>query len=242
MKSIVAFGGKQGDEVRKLQTFVDRQLSHGASLNILEAGCGSASYLDFGENVRLVGIDISKKQLDRNQVLCERILGDIQHYPLPHETFDVIICWDVLEHLPNPDLALVNLSRAIKPNGLIILKLPNVFSLKGLVTKFLPHTVHVLAYRYFWGYKDAGKDDTLPFRTYLRFQVSRGSLIRQAVRLGLRTVYNATFDVGQMDWLNRKKAVYFCYAILKGAVGFMTLGRIGDSELILVMKKDPVPA
>ena len=94
------------EEIQSLQSFLDKELLHRPSVRVLEAGCGSASNLKLGEQVWLVGIDISEKQLARNTVLREKIHADIQRYAFPAESFDAIICWDVLEHLSKPELAL----------------------------------------------------------------------------------------------------------------------------------------
>jgi SAM-dependent methyltransferase len=224
-------------EIRKLQGFVDKELLRRPSVRVLEAGCGSASNLEFGQQVWLVGIDISEKQLARNTLLHEKIAGDIQHYEFPEGCFDAIICWDVLEHLPHPELALRQFAQATKLGGLIILKLPNVLSLKGLLTKFLPHTFHVLVYRYFHGNKNAGKNDTAPFKTYLRFCISAGAIRREGDRLGLQTVYFATEDVADFGWLQRKKTARFVYVAVKNLLSLVSLGSLGDSELIIVLKK-----
>jgi 2-polyprenyl-3-methyl-5-hydroxy-6-metoxy-1,4-benzoquinol methylase len=205
-------------------------------VRLLEAGCGSASKLNFPGQVQLVGIDISEKQLARNTVLHEKIAGDVQSYEFPLDSFDAIICWDVLEHLSQPELALRRFAHAIKPGGLVILKLPNVLSLKGLVTKFLPHTFHVLTYRYIYGKKNAGKNDTAPFKTYLRFRISAGAIRKKGAQLGLQTVYSATEDVAD-TWLQRKRVLHFFYVTLKKILLALSLGRIGDSELIIVLKK-----
>src|SRR5215831_13985930 len=223
--------------IQKLQTFLDRELFCRPAVRLLEAGCGSASNLSFGKQVWLVGIDISERQLARNTLLHEKIAGDIQRYEFSPESFDAIVCWDVLEHLSQPELALRQFGRAIKPDGLIILKLPNVLSLKGLVTKLLPHTLHVLAYRYFYGDNNAGKDWTAPFKTYMRFNISAGAIRKQAAQLGLETVYFATIDVADVSWLQRAKAMHFVYVTLKKILGLASMGRIGDSELIIVLKK-----
>ena len=137
------------ENLPELQAFLDKEMARMESVRVLEAGCGSASNVRFGARARLVGIDISRMQLERNTILQEKIIGDIQQYDFPPASFDLIVCWDVLEHLPQPELALRRFARAVKTNGLVILKLPNVLSVKGLVTKLLPHTFHVLAYRYF---------------------------------------------------------------------------------------------
>jgi ubiquinone/menaquinone biosynthesis C-methylase UbiE len=94
-----------------LQTFVDAELRD-KPVRLLEAGCGSASNLQFGDNVWLMGIDISQKQLERNTTLHEKIVGDIQNYEFPPDSVDAVICWDVLEHLPQPQLALRGFARS----------------------------------------------------------------------------------------------------------------------------------
>jgi len=220
-----------------LQRFVDGSLYHGSMVRVLEAGCGSASFLRFNGTTQLVGIDISAKQLERNTVLHEKIIGDIQSYEHPAESYDAIVCWDVLEHLREPELALKLFARAIKPGGLVILKMPNVLSLKGLVTKLMPHFVHVLAYRYFFNEKDAGKEDTLPFRTFLRLSISERRIRKQGEQLGLKTVFFASHDVSDFRWLKEKPIIYVPYLTLKGLLWAASLGRIGDSELMMVLQK-----
>ena len=137
----------------KLQTFVNKyfsdRLNH-EEIKVLEARCGARSPIKFEVEHYIVGIDISSKQIERNKVIKEGIIGDIQTYPLKHSEYDVIICQDVLEHLPNPDLVLENFKNAIKPKGLIVIGIPNVLSLKGLITKYTPTIFHVIAYKYIY--------------------------------------------------------------------------------------------
>jgi ubiquinone/menaquinone biosynthesis C-methylase UbiE len=116
-------------------------------IKLLEAGCGSASHFMFKAEVHAVGIDISQQQLEQNSTEHEKILGDIQDYPLPKENFDVVVCWMVLEHLPRPKEALLNMFASVKPGGLVILGFPNVLSFKGILTKLTPFWVHRLFYQ-----------------------------------------------------------------------------------------------
>src|ERR1700722_16016233 len=102
-------------------------------LTLLEGGCGSSSHFDMHGIVKSVGIDISKDQLDRNAVLSEKILGDLQTYPLGKEKFDIVICWDVVEHLPDPQAAILNMVGSLKKDGLLVLGFPHMVSFKGLV-------------------------------------------------------------------------------------------------------------
>jgi 2-polyprenyl-3-methyl-5-hydroxy-6-metoxy-1,4-benzoquinol methylase len=142
-------------------------------IKLLEAGCGSASRFAFKAEVHAVGIDISQQQLEENSAVHEKILGDIQDYPLPKEDFDVVVCWMVLEHLPRPKEALLNMFASVKPGGLVILGFPNVLSFKGILTKFTPFWVHRLFYQ-FMG------DKWRHFPTYLRLAIQPERISRFA--------------------------------------------------------------
>ena len=148
---------------------------------MLEAGCGSASKIQFKAVVHAVGIDISAEELERNAVQ-EEILGDIQDYSLPKEDFDVVVCWMVLEHLSRPQKAMSNLFRAVKPGGIVVLGFPNLASIKGVATKFTPFWFHTLFYRWMH-YKSRH------FPTYLRVEILPHRLIRFAQDNGFSLVY-----------------------------------------------------
>jgi SAM-dependent methyltransferase len=141
-------------------------------VDVLEAGCGSASHLDFGPAARITGIDISPSQLERNKSLDVRVIGDLQSHPLPNEAFDVVVCWNVLEHLPRPREALDNMLQALRVKGVLVLAVPNACSIKGWVTRLTPHAFHVWVYRRVFGIASAGSDDHGPFPTYFADPIS----------------------------------------------------------------------
>lgn len=96
---------------------------------ILEAGCGigAQTIILAGKNPasRFVSIDISGDSLARARMAVEaRQLtnvsfqqADIFHLPFAGESFDHIIVCFVLEHLPEPLVALRKLIRVLKPGG-----------------------------------------------------------------------------------------------------------------------------
>ncbi|HVU48616.1 MAG TPA: methyltransferase domain-containing protein [Terracidiphilus sp.] len=157
---------------------VNRLLYGKDEIELLEAGCGSATHLKLNTKAYVVGIDISGEQLEKHKKLDERIQGDIQVYPLPPNRFDAIICWMVLEHVQRPFKALENFSRTIKPGGIIILGFPNLYSIKGIVTKFSPHWFHKLFYKLM-------KYKVYPFPTYFCLEVAPPRLVEYAKHLGL---------------------------------------------------------
>jgi SAM-dependent methyltransferase len=225
--------------IEKLQEIVDDYLTPQRTFGILEAGCGSMSKLKFGNNIHVVGIDISKKQLERNRQLHERILGDIQTYPLTEFSFDIIICWDVLEHLQDPRKALENLLRACMPDGLIILAFPNLFSLKGMITKLTPHRVHIWYYKYFLGFENPGREDQPPFPTTLRLSMSYLA-IRKLARSRKATVQFFAFrESPDMQTVRRKSRIISAlFSVASVLSKICTFGKIDatNSDCIMVLR------
>ncbi len=231
--------GPDAQPVAGLQALVDRWIKTRSRVRVLDAGCGSILSVSFGDHATKVGIDISARQLQQNTTLSEKILGDIQTYRLPAASFDAIVCWDVLEHLPYPKRALERFARAVKPEGLIILKLPNVLSLKGLVTKTMPQSLHVLFYRYVLRRRHAGSEDTGPFRTYLRFSIRPKAISRYAIRRGLSVVYTEYYDIVNAPYLQRRRALHAIYSIAWYLAHAVSLGILGASDYVVVLRKDP---
>jgi 2-polyprenyl-3-methyl-5-hydroxy-6-metoxy-1,4-benzoquinol methylase len=188
-------------------------------IKLLEAGCGSMSHVRFQAEVHAVGIDISKQQLDQNSAVREKILGDIQYYPLPKEEFDVVVCWMVLEHLPKPEEAMLNMFGSVKPRGLVILGFPNLLSIKGLVTKFTPFWFHQLFYR-FMRYKFR------PFPTYLRVAILPKKVIRFAEDNGFSVAFCQIVEGGVVQRVrSRFRLVDVAFRVLDSIVQVISLGK-----------------
>lgn len=225
----------------KVQKIIDEYQNKVGPYNVLEAGAGSMSKVKFNSNAFVSGIDISQKQLDRNTIIDEKILGDIQLYQFESYTFDIIICWHVLEHLRCPKQAIQNFFKAAKKNGIIILASPNPFSIKGLVTKFSPHWFHVFIYKYIYGRKDAGKDDSAPFKTYMKFSISPEAISNFAIENNLKVELIVTTDaldgwVGEL--FKKKSTISFCFLnFLRRTLKMISFGKITDSEYCIVLRK-----
>jgi SAM-dependent methyltransferase len=228
-----------------VQEVVTRLLNGRTTVTALEAGCGSASYVDLGGAVHLVGIDISERQLERNDLLKQRIRGDIQTYPLEPSSFDAVICWEVLEHVASPARALANFFQATKPDGIVVIAVPNVLSIKGLITKLSPHWFHVWFYRHVFGIKDAGRDDRAPFRTVLSLQIAPQALRRFAETHGFAVEYLYLYESWQQAGLRRKLGVVGpVWAAVRILVRGLTLGKVSPeyTDLVAVFRRRPQPA
>lgn len=98
-----------------LKAFIDAyQLQN---KHLLEVGSGRGAFQDVIQNY--VGIDISinaGKHL--NKPFTQGSAGSL---PFADNSFDAVWTYAVLEHVPNPETALSEMRRVIKPDGLLLL-------------------------------------------------------------------------------------------------------------------------
>jgi SAM-dependent methyltransferase len=143
-----------------------------------------------------VGIDIDADQLEHNRRVREKILGDLHHHRFPPETFDLIVCVDVLEHLDRPALALANLAGALKAGGLLLLGVPEPVSFKGVLAKITPHWMHPRIFRLLTGREASLALDIYKtfYPTYLRGLCSRRRLRQWAAQNGFEVTYDRAYD------------------------------------------------
>jgi len=110
-------------------------------LRVYEAGGGSTCFLplDMLQRAEVTAVDIDAEQLRNNEYAQEGILGDIQTYRFNPDSFDLVICYNVIEHVRDVEAALIGFFESIKRGGLILVGAPNPKSLSGVVTKYTPH-------------------------------------------------------------------------------------------------------
>lgn len=108
-----------------------RDLPEGARL--LDAGAGEQQYRKYCSHVEYVSQDFSqyKPEEVKSGLQMEKwdygtidIVSDITCIPDPDSSFDAVLCSEVLEHVPNPVLALQELSRLLKSGGKLIVTAP----------------------------------------------------------------------------------------------------------------------
>lgn len=103
----------------------------GRDRRVLEVGCSSGylteQLVQRGNTV--VGIELDADDARVAERWCERMLvGDVETLELPFEpeSFDVVLCADVLEHLRDPQSALGRLRSFLRVGGRLIASTPNV--------------------------------------------------------------------------------------------------------------------
>jgi SAM-dependent methyltransferase len=161
------------------------------SVRIYEAGGGSSSCLPSGllQNAQVTAVDIDAGQLQRNRYAETKILGDIQTQEFSSSTFDLVVCYNVVEHLNAPDRAIELFYQSLTPGGLLFIAAPNPQSFSGWVTRATPHWLHVQYYRHVLRYRDAGQPGKTPFPTVFDRILWLPSLIDFCHSLGFNVIY-----------------------------------------------------
>ena len=173
------------DAVARAQALVTSALAVRSAPRVIEAGCGARAQLAYPAGAKVLGVDILRSQLLRNDEAFRLAQGDVTALPVASASADLVVCWDVLEHLPAPELAIAEMARVLRPGGLAVVALPNILSLKGLVTRFTPWWFHVWVYRRVLGDRSVGTDASDQFPTALRFVLRPSALRRLAATYGL---------------------------------------------------------
>ncbi len=111
---------------RKLK--IMHQFSKKENRKLLDFGCGTGSFLVAAkqQNWNVVGVEPNEKARNlankkvNNQVLTLQELEQVKE-----NSFDVITLWHVLEHLPNLDYHINLFQKLLKPDGTLLIAVPN---------------------------------------------------------------------------------------------------------------------
>ena len=119
------------------------------NINILDVGCGDGNkmlYLIENGYKNVSGIEYCRDvyearikdypDLSINSGNAEDLIG------MESEKFDVVYCCHVLEHLPNPELAVQEAYRVLKDDGAYIIGLPNGYHLADIIMRMVQKLVY----------------------------------------------------------------------------------------------------
>jgi len=104
----------------------------------LDLGCGMGELSVFLalQGWDLVGVDMDEKQLkiahllsEENRNVAKFVKADAYNLPLSNEKFDLVICFDVFEHIEDLMPVFKELYRVSKKNSVIFVRFPNKLKL-----------------------------------------------------------------------------------------------------------------
>ena len=132
---------------------------------VLEIGCGEGKFWNLlkPEGIEIWGIEPNPAAASKARTRAHKILeGTFEQCldQLPDAYFDLIICNDVIEHMPDHDWFFEQIKQKMTPDARLIGSMPNVRYYQ---------TLRSLIFKKDWPYEDAGVLD----RTHLRFFTAR---------------------------------------------------------------------
>ena len=96
------------------------------NLKVLDVGCGGglacetlvcAGAIMSGLDQSAQSIAAAQAHANHNHLAIDYRAGDAEHLPYPDNTFDCVLCFDVLEHLSNVSEVVAQIHHVLKPGG-----------------------------------------------------------------------------------------------------------------------------
>lgn len=121
---------------RSLQTIIPK---HAKGI-VLDAGAGQSDYKYMFSGCRkYIAIDLRLKE----NLNC---VANVINLPFKEQRFDTVFCSQVLEHLPNPSLALNEFYKVLKPDGNLILTVPHLSCYHDLPHDYYRFTIEGISF------------------------------------------------------------------------------------------------
>jgi SAM-dependent methyltransferase len=189
------------------KTLLDRYFpTRDGNCSVLDVGCGTGGMLEalrsYGSTF---GTDESAKALSwaSTRAQARLVQADACRLPFASESFDLVTCFDVLYHLRvvSDDDALLEMARVLRPEGLILLRVPALKLLRGR------HDVAVHT-RHRYEKQELASKLTLAgfvpdFVSYVNFFLLPAALIRRGFERWLRPGRHGSEVEPMPPWMNR---------------------------------------
>jgi len=125
--------------------------SDAAPTRLLDVGCGVGwSTFAFGSHgYDATGIDLNPAAFEPPpHERCTLREGSATEIPFPADSFEAVVCYQCLEHVPEPALALDEMARVCRPGGVVAVVGPNLVSpLLGVILALRPSAWKSIRFR-----------------------------------------------------------------------------------------------
>jgi SAM-dependent methyltransferase len=99
---------------------------------LLDVGCSAGFFLKIAkdEGYEVFGIEVSEEtgNYAQQKYGLDVFIGTLTDAGFPDKRFDVITLWDVIEHVHDPNLFLLEVKRILKDDGILAIQSPNMDS------------------------------------------------------------------------------------------------------------------
>lgn len=103
-----------------------------AGRDVLDAACGTgygAAILADAGAASVSGIDLDPDAVAEARRACgeraEIVVGDVRTLPFDDASFDLVVCWETIEHVAEGDRVVAEFRRVLRPDGLLLISSPN---------------------------------------------------------------------------------------------------------------------
>lgn len=177
---------------------------------VLEVGCGEGAFVQLlSQPCETWGIELEPDRGARAATVMHKVLVgpyDAVQHELPLRYFDLVICNDVIEHLPDPEAFLTSIRARMTPGGHIVASIPNMRHWEVLAQ---------LLVRKDWHYVQDGIMD----RTHMKFFTEKS----------IERLFRETgFAVLQQEGING--VFHPLRRVIVRAIGYATFGYYRDIE------------
>ncbi len=136
----------------------------------LDAGCGHNVIAPWIKDSKItekellsragtvVGCDIDPVSLDKDSAIT-RVASNLEQLPFAADSFDLVTCNMVVEHLQNPEQVFGEFFRVLKPGGTVVILTPNVLHWTMMISRLTPHWFHVFMRKRLFG---SDEEDVFP--------------------------------------------------------------------------------
>ncbi|MEW5946807.1 MAG: class I SAM-dependent methyltransferase [bacterium] len=125
--------------VREKDELLEAEIEKLRPEKLLDVGCGCGLFLERAARhaARLaVGLDVSEKGFRAAPPANARfVAAGASALPFKNESFDCVVCSEVLEHLVSPQTALLEIRRIMTPNATLVVTVPNLFCWDSIEAK-----------------------------------------------------------------------------------------------------------
>jgi len=210
---------------------------------VLDIGCGEGygSYMMIAFARSVVGVDINERAIRHAKEMYESTnlsftAADVASLPFSDGEFTACVCFEVIEHIENPDAMLSEARRVLDPKGIFIVSTPNgavrvssrpnpfharEFNLKGfrqLLEKYFPSdewSMEILGQ--FQKGKAYSKSGVMLMNMYLGLKGSLGIRPREESSAGLSRPSEPKKPVSQYEFASTQaELAEYLIAVIQG--------------------------